>query len=1007
MLSAALVTKLDVHLKRWLPTAACLAAALSVTHCVDQSGAPSGTLPGSVALLPRFATDADLAALNLPIDRFHLVLVRQPDDTVADTLVAFSIDSDSLRLVLTVPLEQPAESLEASIELLGGSVPLFSGSRFIEVRRGGTSSQPIPVVFVGPGANVATVRIAPRDTFLLLGDAFQFQLAAHDAQGQPVIQFYASWSTPAGPLVNALGLFRAPGARGNTVLRVQLPNGIRDSTRVWFVPSPTSLALVSGTPQSGPIGTLLGAPLVVRVVGQDGLGVGGVPVRFRGLVGGGVPSDSLVVSDSLGLAQTEVTLGTVIGSQSIEASATGLDPVVFNLTGTAGIPVSIAANSPVTQAATVVTAVASPPSVIVHDALGNPVPGVTVTFAVIAGDGTILPASAVTSAAGIASLTSWVLGAVAGTGNNVVEASVTGLTGSPVRFTASGLAGPVARLALSTQPSATGIVGVALAQQPVAQLQDAQGNNVTGAGTVVTAAIATSPGGTPSLVNPTATTVTNGQATFAGLSIIGLVGNYTLNFSATGLTPAVSSSIALAVGAVSTQRSSVAAAPAQVLADSADAATVTVTARDAGNNPVPGAAVTIQVSGTGNSITQPTLPTNTTGVATGRFVTIVPEGKTVSATAAGVAITQTAAVVAAAPPRIVFSGDSLGGGPPLGVFRVNPNGTVRVNVSTLGGDGLANPRLSPDGTRVLFTAPPVGSFTDAVHIAAADGSVVATVQTDSASAFPRWNRDATHLAFECSNFGFVNRNVCVVPNVNVPFANLVNKGNGAGKIVLTEVVRPGAGGPSAFAWDPANPNRLAIVRDTILGGNRVGRLFFTNFDGSNASAGTLLVLPGDSIVVQEMAWAPNGTFLILAAEKSFQRRLYRINSNGTGLTQLTNPTPGLEDSHPAISPDNTQVLFLRNSLDFEGSIWNYFVMPVAGPLENVAQVSAEAASFLSSQMVTGDWSPDGSQFVLVGTDVTTVGVYVMPSTTRAATYLLNRRRISGGLNRTDGSPSWR
>jgi Tol biopolymer transport system component len=80
---------------------------------------------------------------------------------------------------------------------------------------------------------------------------------------------------------------------------------------------------------------------------------------------------------------------------------------------------------------------------------------------------------------------------------------------------------------------------------------------------------------------------------------------------------------------------------------------------------------------------------------------------------------------------------------------------------------------------------------------------------------------------------------------------------------------------------------------------------------------------------------------------------------------------------------------------------------VAGPLETVSQVSAEAPLSLNSQFVTGDWSPDGSQFVLVGTEVTTVGVYVMPSTTRAATYLLNRRRISGGLNRADGSPSWR
>ena len=1006
------LARLTSHSRRWLLVLSALASTLGIATCVDEAATPSGAGSGSIALAPAFATDVDLAALNLPIDGLRLVLTRQPDDTVTDTLVAFSVNDDTLRLALTVALRQAAETLDASLDLLGGAVRLFSGTRQVEVRRGATSSQPItvPVRFVGPGANVATLLLTPRDTFLPLLGTLQFQLQALDAQGVPVSQFYASWSTSAGSLVNAVGLFRTPGARGNTTLRVRLPNGVRDSTRVWFVPAPTALQLVSGDGQSGAIGTLLAAPLIVRVVGQDGLGVGGVPVRFRGVTGGGVPSDSLVVSDTLGLARVTATLGTLIGTQTFEATAAGFAPVVFTLTGTAGIPVSIAANSPLTQAATVVTAVTSPPSVIVRDAQGNPVPGVSVAFSITAGGGTILPASVVTNGAGIATLTSWVLGAVAGAGNNVVQATVAGLTGSPVTFTASALAGPAARLAIVTQPSSTGIVGVALAQQPVVQLQDAQGNNVTGAGVVVTAAIASSPGGTPSLVNQTATTVTSGLATFAGLAIVGLTGNYTLRFAAAGLTAVVSSTIGLAVGAVSAAQSTVAAAPASFLADSSDGVTVTVTARDIASNPVPGATVVIRVSGTGNTIAQPIVPTNASGVATGQVVTIVFESKTVSATAAGVAITQTAAVTATIPPRVVFSGDSVGATPPLGVFIVNNNGSVRRNVSTLGADGIANPRISPDGLRIVFSAPPVGAFTPGIHIAAVDGSGFATVVTDTNSSFPRYNAIGTHIAFRCGSPGLINQDVCVVPNVNTTFAALNLKGNGAGKIIVTQVVRVRSGGPSAFAWDPINPDRLALVRDTTIAGNVVHRLFLANFDGSGVSGGTPLILGADSLSVQEMTWAPNGTFLVLAAEKNFQRKLYRINTDGTGLTQLTNPplTPlELEDEHPEISPDNTQVLFLRNRLDFEGSDWNYFVVPVAGPLENVSQVSNELASFQNSQMITGDWSPDGSQFVLVGTEVTTVGVYVMPSTTRAATYLANRRRISGGLNRTDGSPSMR
>src|SRR5438105_15062264 len=46
----------------------------------------------------------------------------------------------------------------------------------------------------------------------------------------------------------------------------------------------------------------------------------------------------------------------------------------------------------------------------------------------------------------------------------------------------------------------------------------------------------------------TATTGTTGAATFSGLTLSGTVGNYTLSFGGTGLTPASSSPIALSAG---------------------------------------------------------------------------------------------------------------------------------------------------------------------------------------------------------------------------------------------------------------------------------------------------------------------------------------------------------------------------------------------------------------------------------------------------------------------------
>src|SRR5207244_11715263 len=96
-------------------------------------------------------------------------------------------------------------------------------------------------------------------------------------------------------------------------------------------------------------------------------------------------------------------------------------------------------------------------------------------------------------------------------------------------------------------PSSTAQSGQPLAQQPVVQLQDANGNPVSQSNVVVTAT--PSPAGATAS-NNTATTGTTGAATFSGLTLRGAVGSYTLSFGGgTGVTPATSGAIALGAGA--------------------------------------------------------------------------------------------------------------------------------------------------------------------------------------------------------------------------------------------------------------------------------------------------------------------------------------------------------------------------------------------------------------------------------------------------------------------------
>lgn len=95
---------------------------------------------------------------------------------------------------------------------------------------------------------------------------------------------------------------------------------------------------------------------------------------------------------------------------------------------------SIAADAGNNQTVTAGELVPVPPRVIVRDEEGKGVAGVTVTFKIMSGAGTITDSVVTTGTSGTAALGSWRLGQ----GNNVVQASA--LTLSPVQFVAVGTA---------------------------------------------------------------------------------------------------------------------------------------------------------------------------------------------------------------------------------------------------------------------------------------------------------------------------------------------------------------------------------------------------------------------------------------------------------------------------------------------------------------------------------------------------------------------------------------
>jgi hypothetical protein len=211
---------------------------------------------------------------------------------------------------------------------------------------------------------------------------------------------------------------------------------------------------------------------------------------------------------------------------------------------------AISATSGGGQSATVASAFANPLVATVTDQNGNPVPGVTVTFAAPgSGAGVTFPngATATTDASGRASV-AVSANTIAG-GPFTVTTSIGGVL-TPASFSLTNTPAGADHLAFSVQPSNV-LTGAAISPAVQVQLLDKYGNVLSGDNTdQVSVAVASGPGGF-SAGSTTTATASGGVATFNNL-ILNTPGTYTLSESATGgLTGANSASFVVSWPAIS------------------------------------------------------------------------------------------------------------------------------------------------------------------------------------------------------------------------------------------------------------------------------------------------------------------------------------------------------------------------------------------------------------------------------------------------------------------------
>ena len=274
----------------------------------------------------------------------------------------------------------------------------------------------------------------------------------------------------------APGVLLVPGVNLITATATDRAGNINVSQVTVIFQDPANqqrIVMISGSDQSGAIGTTLPQPLVVELMNALGQPISNAPVTFTVAKSDGqiqaFPQTGRQFSlptDVNGQASVNFQVGSRVGTGNNQVTVTSpgfLGQIVFSASAVAGDPTQIHDISGGSQKGNTGQPLPEPFIVAVFDAGGNPAVGVPVVFRVEQGGGSLEGNPTVTKTTdtdGRAAVV-LVLAQQEGINNNVVSATFTGLSGSPAIFTASGLTPSV--------PSATRVSGIVLdnADQPI------------------------------------------------------------------------------------------------------------------------------------------------------------------------------------------------------------------------------------------------------------------------------------------------------------------------------------------------------------------------------------------------------------------------------------------------------------------------------------------------------------------------------------------------------------
>ncbi|MGH2980198.1 MAG: TolB family protein [Solirubrobacterales bacterium] len=250
--------------------------------------------------------------------------------------------------------------------------------------------------------------------------------------------------------------------------------------------------------------------------------------------------------------------------------------------------------------------------------------------------------------------------------------------------------------------------------------------------------------------------------------------------------------------------------------------------------------------------------------------------------AASAAFPGSSGKLAFASPRSGFPTDS-------NLFTMGVDGSAQTPITALNGDELY-PVWSPDGERVAFQQGT--GVNPEIWTARADGTDLRRLTNNAdADRHPAWSPDGMKIMFASDRSSGTALSDLFMMNAD-----------GTGQVAITNTANVDEVHPS---WSP-DGTRLAFSRD--------GDIATMNPDGTG-----LAMLTATEDFEIEPDWSPNGTQLVYRSGINTDDEIWRMNANGSGVTNLTNSGSTVEE-RPVWSPAGDRIAFTKGAFSM-AEVW--------------------------------------------------------------------------------------